>query len=74
MKHDRITTDPKVMFGKPVIQGTRVTVEQVLRKLASGKSTEAILEDHPHLAVEDVYAALSYAADYLAAEEMLSAA
>ncbi|MEM6783726.1 MAG: DUF433 domain-containing protein [Bacteroidota bacterium] len=74
MKHERIQADPTIMFGKPVIRGSRVTVEQVLRKLASGKTPDAFLEDHPHLTVEDVFAALAYAADYLAAEDLLSAA
>ena len=45
------------MFGKPVIKGTRITVEQVLRKLAAGMTPEQILEDHPRLAIEDIRAA-----------------
>ena len=73
MTHDRITIDPNVMFGKPVIKGTRITVEHVLRKLSGGKAPEAVANDHPHLTVEDVYAALAYAADYMAFEDVLPA-
>ena len=72
MIHDRIIADPNVMFGKPVIKGTRITVEHVLRKLSGGKPPEAIV-DHPHLMLQDIYAALAYAADYLADEEVLLA-
>ena len=73
MIHDRIIADPNVMFGKPVIKGTRITVEHVLRKLSGGKPPEAIVADHPHLTLQDVYAALAYAADYLAQEDLLAA-
>src|SRR5439155_136872 len=53
MVHDRITIDPKVMFGKPVIKGTRVPVELILRKIAEGMTDQQILAHHPHLTVED---------------------
>ncbi len=69
--HDRITTDPEVMFGKPVVKGTRVPVEHILRKLGAGQSIATILEDHPHLSDADVYAAVRYAADYMAHEEVV---
>lgn len=59
------------MFGKPVIAGTRVTVEQVLRKIASGLSEEKILADHPGLTEEDIRAAVGFAADFMAREEVL---
>lgn len=71
MTHDRITVDPRVMFGKPVIKGTRVTVELILRKLGEGLTDDQILEHHPHLSVEDIRAAASFAADHLAAEEIV---
>ena len=74
MTHERITMNPDVMFGKPVIRGTRITVEQILRKLAAGLSAERILMDHPHLTVEDVQAAAGFAADYLAQEDIVFAA
>jgi uncharacterized protein (DUF433 family) len=57
---DRIAVDPEVMLGKPVIAGTRIPVEQVLRKLAAGMSVEAVLGDYPRLTREDVQAALAY--------------
>ena len=66
--NDRIVSDPKIMFGKPVIRNTRITVEHLLRKLSGGMTIEEILKDHPHLKAEDVYAAQQFAADYLADE------
>lgn len=69
-KHARIEINPKIMFGKPVIKGTRITVEHVLRKLAGGMTTEEILKDHPQLSPADVSAAQEFAADYLAEEEI----
>ena len=47
MTHDRIEINPEIMFGKPVIKGTRITVEQILRKLAGQMSVDEILADHP---------------------------
>ena len=73
MTHTRIESNPQVMFGKPVIRGTRITVELILRKLAGGKSIDDILRDHPRLIVEDVYAAAAFAADYLAQEDIIFA-
>lgn len=73
MTHDRIETNPDIMFGKPVIKGTRITVEHILRKLAGGMTIEEILADHPHLEAADVYAATAFAADYLALEEIVFA-
>ena len=71
MVHERITINPDVMFGKLLIVGTRVTVEQILRKLGGGMTVNEILLDHPHLSRDDVYAAAAYAADYLAQEEIV---
>ncbi len=73
MNHPQIERNPAIMFGKPVIKGTRITVELILRKLAAGKSFEEILVAHPHLTIEDVYAAAAFAADYLAQEEIVFA-
>ncbi len=67
-KHDRIEINPDIMFGKPVIRNTRITVEQILRKLAGGMTSEEIIIDHRHLEPEDIYAAQDFAADYLADE------
>lgn len=71
MNHERITVDPKIMFGKPVIRGTRITVELLLRKLAQGMTNEQILTHHPHLSVQDIQAAAAFAADHLANEEIV---
>jgi uncharacterized protein (DUF433 family) len=65
-RHDRIALDPAVMLGKPVIRGTRITVEQVLRELGAGMSVEEILSAHPRLAADDILAAQAFAADWLA--------
>ena len=68
--HKKIEVNPEIMFGKPVIKGTRITVEQLLRKLAAGMSIEQIIEDHPHLKFDDIHAAEAFAADYLANEDI----
>jgi uncharacterized protein (DUF433 family) len=65
----RIVVDPGVRFGKPVIRGTRVPVELVVAKLAGGMSEQEVAEEYD-IAVEDVRAALSYAASILASEEV----
>ena len=69
-RHERIEIKPNVMFGKPVIKNTRITVEQILRKLSGGMTIQEIIKDHPHLRPEDIFAAQEFAADYLAAEEI----
>lgn len=63
-----ITSDPAVMLGKPVVAGTRITVELILRKLGAGESIDQILDSHPRLSREAVLAALSFAAGALGAE------
>ena len=72
MSHPRIKRDPKVMMGKPVIAGTRITVEHILRCLAAGDSIEHLLQNDPHLGLEDIRAAQAYAADYLAHESIMA--
>ncbi|HEX6278934.1 MAG TPA: DUF433 domain-containing protein [Pyrinomonadaceae bacterium] len=62
---DRIEINPKVMVGKPVIKGTRITVELILEKLAAGYSFERIVADHPHLSVEEISSAVKFALDIL---------
>jgi uncharacterized protein (DUF433 family) len=62
MPHDRIEINPDVMDGKPVIRGTRVPVELILRKLGAGMPAESILADHPRLTPEDIRAAQAFAA------------
>jgi uncharacterized protein (DUF433 family) len=71
MPHERIEISPEIMDGKPVIRGTRVPVELVLRKLGAGMSPEAILADHPRLTPHDIQAAQSFATDYLADEDIV---
>lgn len=71
--YPRIEINPAIMFGKPVIRGTRITVEQILRKLAGRMTVEEILSDHPHLTPDDIYAAAAFAADYMAEEEIIFA-
>ena len=57
MRHERIEINPDIMAGKPVIRGTRIPVDLVLRKLGAGVSPEALLADYPRLALEDIRAA-----------------
>jgi uncharacterized protein (DUF433 family) len=63
---DRIEVDPNIMLGKPVIRGTRVTVELLLRKLAEGATEADLIDAYPHLTREDIRAAITYAADTVA--------
>jgi uncharacterized protein (DUF433 family) len=67
---ERIIVNPKVMGGKPVVKGTRITVEQVLKLLAQGLTTEEILKDYPHLSKNDIAAVLLYAAKVASEEEI----
>lgn len=69
---DRIEINPDVMMGKPVIRGTRIPVELILRKLSEGATEADLLDAYPRLTVEDIQAALRYAADSLAHEEVLT--
>lgn len=68
MTSSLIQSDPNVMTGKPVVRGTRITVETILRKLSCGESIEQILASHPRLTRESVLAALEYAAEAMAHE------
>lgn len=63
-----IISNPNVMMGKPVIAGTRITVELVLEKLAAGETIEEILSAHPRLTREAIQAALKFAAEALRAD------
>jgi len=67
---DRIEIDPKVMMGKPVIRGTRIKVELILRKLSEGATQSDLLDAYPRLTRADIQAAIRYAADMLAHEEI----
>jgi uncharacterized protein (DUF433 family) len=63
-----IKSDPEIMMGKPVIAGTRITVESILERLGAGEPVEALLEAHPRLSREAVQAALRFAAHALRAD------
>jgi uncharacterized protein (DUF433 family) len=58
----QITANPKILGGKPIIRGTRITVEFILELLASDVSEDEILKDYPHLTKDDIQACLKYAA------------
>jgi len=68
MQAGLIISDPAVMMGKPVIAGTRITVELILEKLAAGETVEQILESHPRLTREAIQAAMMFAAEVLRAD------
>ncbi|HJS60069.1 MAG TPA: DUF433 domain-containing protein [Vicinamibacteria bacterium] len=68
---DRITINPDVMQGKPVIRGTRITVDLLLRKLSEGSTEGDLLNAYPHLTPDDIRAALAYAAETVSHEEIV---
>jgi len=68
MQKNLIICDPKVMMGKPVVAGTRITVEHILEELAAGETVEQILDAHPRLTREAIQAALAFAAKALRAD------
>jgi len=69
---ERIEINPKVMMGKPVIRGTRISVELILRKLSEKASEKDLLQAYPQLVAEDIQAAIRYAADTIAHEETVT--
>jgi uncharacterized protein (DUF433 family) len=72
MKHaGRIVAAPDIMLGKPVVAGTRITVELIVRKLAGGITVDELIDSYPGLSKDDVFAALEYSADVLAGGEMI---
>ncbi|MCC6298174.1 MAG: DUF433 domain-containing protein [Anaerolineales bacterium] len=68
---ERIEVNPEVMLGKPVIKGTRVTVELIVRKLSEGATEADVLDAYPRLTKVDIQAALAYAASALAHETII---
>ena len=60
---NHIASDPSIMFGKPVIKGTRVPVETIIDKLAGGRTVEQLLKSYPHLVASDIYTCLYYASE-----------
>ena len=74
MAEELIVSDPHIMMGKPIIAGTRITVELILEKLAAGETVEQILDAHPRLTREAIQAALSFAAKVLRSDVVYPAA
>jgi len=70
-KEKRIVVNPKVMVGKPVIRGTRIPVDAIIKRLAEGMSVKEILREYPNLTEEDIKAALEYAAKVVSGEEVI---
>ena len=70
MREQWVVSDPNVMMGKPVIAGTRITVELILEKLAAGETIEQILDAHPRLTRDAIQAALAFAKEALRADVM----
>jgi uncharacterized protein (DUF433 family) len=63
-----ISSDPKVLMGKPTVAGTRITVELILEKLGAGETVDQILSEHPRLTAEGIRAAIAFAAEVLRAD------
>ena len=70
---DRITGDPQILGGKPIVRGTRISVEMILEWIASGATRDDIVRRHPHLSANDVEQALVYAAAALRNDVVLTA-
>jgi len=66
----RIVVDPQILVGKPVIKGTRISVELVIDLLARGYNAEQIVQQYDHLTAEDIQACLAYASDVLSSEKV----
>lgn len=73
MSESSIIVDPTILGGKPVVRGTRISVELLLRKLSEGASVDDLLEAYPRLSKADIHAAIAYAADTIAIEETINA-
>jgi uncharacterized protein (DUF433 family) len=67
---DRIVVDPSILVGKPVVRGTRISVEQVLSRLSVDLDLDAFFEDYPTLSIDDVRACIAYASAVVAGEEV----
>jgi uncharacterized protein (DUF433 family) len=67
---ERITVDPNVLVGKPIIKGTRIAVEFVIELLARGWAIEQVLREYDHLTREDIQACLAYASEFLKSERV----
>lgn len=69
-----IESNPSIMLGKPVIRGTRLTVELILRKLSEGATTQQLIKAYPALRQEDILAVLAYASDIVSNETIIASA
>jgi uncharacterized protein (DUF433 family) len=74
MRHDRIHRDINIMSGQPVIKGTRIPVKNILNEFSVGETEESILEAYPSLTIEDVRAALAWAAAFIDDDRLVEAA
>lgn len=73
MYHDRIVSDPKILAGKPIIRGTRISIELILEQLAANPDTSELFAAYPELTMEDVKAALAYGGDLAGGENVTPA-
>lgn len=71
---EHITSDPQVLYGKPVIKGTRIPVDLILEKLALGQSADQLLTAYPKITLKDVNACLLFASEYIKGESIFNAA
>ena len=69
---ERIASDPDILMGKPVVKGTRISVELILGWLAQGWTHETLLESYPHIVKEDILAALAFAAEMMRDEQYVA--
>ena len=69
---ERITVDPKILVGKPIIKGTRISVEFIIDLLVRGWTAQQILKEYDHLAMEDIQACLAYAGELVKEERVYS--
>ena len=69
---ERIESNPEIMLGKPIIKGTRITVEIILKKMSDGMNIDELIEAYPHLSEQDIRAALSYSAEVISKEEIVA--
>lgn len=69
--HNRIISDPEILVGKPVIKGTRISVELIVGWLANGWTFDQIMESYPHITREDIQASLAFAAERLHEEDYI---
>jgi uncharacterized protein (DUF433 family) len=68
---ERIIVDPQIMVGKPIIKGTRIPVDAIIRRLAEGMTIKEVLEDYPNITRDDVLAALEYCVYLITGEDVI---